>query len=57
MAIVRSWQAENARIGPRVVIARPEPMATALRVRFFPGEDRSGLADRAKVARAILDTL
>lgn len=57
MALARSWQAEGAKIGPRVVIAAPQPMATALRGRFFPGEDRSVLADRHAEARRILDTL
>lgn len=57
MALARSWQAEGAKIGPRVVIAEPKPMATALRGRFFPGEDRSVLADRHAEARRILGTL
>ncbi|MFD0978486.1 SDR family NAD(P)-dependent oxidoreductase [Tropicimonas aquimaris] len=45
MALVRSWQAETQRTGPRVVILKPEPVPTALRGRFFPGEDRSKLSD------------
>lgn len=54
MALVRSWAAESARIGPRVSIAEPAPMPTALRARFFPGEDRSRLADpRAEAVRII----
>ncbi|OOY18622.1 oxidoreductase [Thioclava sp. DLFJ5-1] len=57
MAMMRSWQAETVKIGPRVVIAEPAPMATALRGRFFPGEDREALADRHAEARRILDTL
>lgn len=57
MAMVRSWQAETAKVGPRVVIAEPKPMATALRGRFFPGEDRSVLADRHDEARRILAAL
>lgn len=57
MAVVRSWQAESAKIGPRVVIETPAPMPTATRARFFPGEDRSVLTDpRAEVLR-ILDAL
>lgn len=44
IALARSWQAENARIGPRVLIESPAPMPTALRARFFPGEDRSRLS-------------
>jgi hypothetical protein len=44
MALARSWQAETQRTGPRVDIAEPAPMPTALRGRFFPGEDRAALA-------------
>lgn len=43
MALVRSWQAETVKTGPRVQILQPRPMATGLRARFFPGEDRSAL--------------
>jgi len=44
MALVRSWQAETVKIGPKVDILSPAPMNTATRARFFPGEDRSVLA-------------
>lgn len=57
IALARSWQAEGARIGPRVVIATPAPMPTAVRARFYPGEDRSPLADPRAEAARILDTL
>lgn len=57
IALARSWQAEGARIGPRVVIARPAPMATATRARFFPGEDRTPLADPRTEAARLLDAL
>ncbi len=50
----RSWQAEGAKIGPRVDILTPAPMPTALRGRFFPGEDRSRLALPADEARRLL---
>ena len=57
MAIVRSWQAETARTGPRVDIVTPRPMPTATRARFFPGEDRSPLASPASEAKRILGEL
>lgn len=57
MALARSWQAETARTGPRVVIATPAPMPTATRARFFPGEDRTPLADPRAEATRILDGL
>ncbi len=57
IALARSWQAETARIGPRVVVATPAPMPTATRARFFPGEDRSALADPRSEAVRLLDAL
>ncbi|MGD9917657.1 MAG: SDR family NAD(P)-dependent oxidoreductase [Paenirhodobacter sp.] len=54
IALARSWQAETVKIGPRVVIAEPQPMATATRARFFPTEDRTKLADfRAEALRLL----
>jgi NAD(P)-dependent dehydrogenase (short-subunit alcohol dehydrogenase family) len=54
IALARSWQAETAKIGPRVLIATPAPAPTATRARFFPGEDTSPLADiHAEAARLI----
>lgn len=57
MALARSWQAETAKHGPRVVIAAPQALPTATRARFFPGEDRMRLADVQAEAARILDTL
>ncbi len=45
IALARSWAAETVKTGPRVIIAAPAPMPTATRARFYPGEDRSKLAD------------
>lgn len=56
-ALVRSWAAENSRIGPRVSLFQPEPMPTALRARFFPGEDRSLLTPCAAEADRLLAML
>ena len=54
IALAKSWQAETARIGPRVLIETPAPMPTATRARFHPGEDRARLADpRAVAARLV----
>ena len=50
IALARSWAAETIKIGPRVLIETPAPMATAIRARFFPGEDRSPLASTADEA-------
>lgn len=57
IALARSWQAESARIGPRVVIETPRPMPTATRARFFPGEARDGLADIHDEAARLLARL
>ena len=57
IALAQSWQAENARHGPRVVIATPAGMPTATRARFFPGEDRTKLADPKAEAARIIDAL
>lgn len=57
VALARSWQAETAKIGPRIVIESPRPMATATRARFFPGEDRARLADIHDEAARILAML
>ena len=55
IALARAWAAETSRIGPKVVIAAPAPMPTALRARFHPGEDRSPLADPRAEASRLLD--
>lgn len=57
MALARSWQTETAKHGPRVVIATPKGLPTATRARFFPGEDRSHLADLPSEAARLLDLL
>ncbi|MFP4327794.1 MAG: SDR family NAD(P)-dependent oxidoreductase [Paracoccaceae bacterium] len=54
LALARSWQAETPRTGPRVEILSPRPMATALRARFFPGEDRAGLVPPRDEAARLL---
>jgi len=57
IALARSWQAETTRIGPQVLIETPEPMPTATRARFFPGEDRGKLRPCATEAERFLDSL
>ncbi len=57
MALARSWQAETAKTGPKVHVLTPQPMPTATRGRFFPGEDRSALADIHSEAARLLKEL
>lgn len=54
IALARSWAAEGVKTGPRVLIDTPAPMATATRARFYPGEDRSKLADTRAEAQRII---
>jgi NAD(P)-dependent dehydrogenase (short-subunit alcohol dehydrogenase family) len=57
-ALVQSWQAETAKHGPDVHLLRPAPMPTATRARFYPGEDRSKLANpRDEAARLLAPIL
>ncbi|PKP84297.1 MAG: oxidoreductase [Alphaproteobacteria bacterium HGW-Alphaproteobacteria-2] len=56
-ALVRSWQAESAHTGPAVHLLAPRPMATALRARFHPGEDRRPLATPQDEAQRLLAKL
>lgn len=53
-ALVRSFAAESERIGPRVILVQPNPMPTALRARFYPGEDTSRLTPCADEAARLL---
>ena len=57
IALARSWAAETEKIGPRVRVLTPEPMRTATRARFFPGEDRERLARPADEAARLLKKL
>lgn len=57
IALAKSWQAETEKTGPHVIIQQPNPMPTATRARFYPGEDRSALADPIVEAKRILDTI
>lgn len=54
MALVRSWQAETVKTGPEVLVQTPPAMATAVRARFFPGEDRASLMPAKDAAAALL---
>lgn len=55
IALAKSWQAETHKIGPQIFVETPAPMPTALRGRFHPGEDRSGLAHPKTEAKRMLD--
>jgi NAD(P)-dependent dehydrogenase (short-subunit alcohol dehydrogenase family) len=57
IALARSWQAETVRTGPQVRIETPAPMPTAVRARFFPGEDRARLASITDEADRLVSLL
>lgn len=57
IALARSWAAESVQTGPRVSVLTPNPMPTATRARFHPGEDRAKLADPGAEARRLLSGL
>lgn len=57
IAMARSWAAEQNSTSPQVHIAAPNPMPTATRARFYPGEDRAILADPKDEAARILGAI
>ena len=57
IAMARSWAAERNSASPQVHIAAPNPMPTATRARFYPGEDRAILADPKDEAARILGAI
>lgn len=56
-ALVKSWAEETRRLAPDVAIFRPRPMPTALRARFYPGEDTTKLTPCATEAARLLETI
>lgn len=54
IALAQSWQNETSKTGPTVKILTPQPMATATRARFYPGEDRNRLATPKDEAERLL---
>jgi NAD(P)-dependent dehydrogenase (short-subunit alcohol dehydrogenase family) len=58
-ALIQSWQAETAKFPLRVHLLQPRPMPTAVRARFYPGEDKSALHhprdEAARLLPVVLD--
>lgn len=54
IALARSWQAESSKIGPKVLILEPEPMATKSRAAFHPGESKERTASPDAVAEKLI---
>ena len=57
VAMWNSWAAESQQIGPRVILHQCAPMPTALRGRFYPGEDRNRLSPCAEEAARLVGNL
>ena len=55
--IINNYKNENKRLGPKVLIFSPKPMATALRARFFPGENKTKLYTCHSQAKNLVDKL
>ncbi len=54
LSFVESWQAECTQTGPKISVFEPNPMPTALRARFFPGEDRAKLSRIEEEAKRLI---
>ena len=52
-----AWAAETERMALSVQTFEPNPMATALRARFYPTEDREGLSSPAAEAERLIEYL
>jgi NAD(P)-dependent dehydrogenase (short-subunit alcohol dehydrogenase family) len=57
IAIARAWEKECLRLGPSVGFFQPDPMPTATRARFHPGENRDALASCDSQAARLLALL
>lgn len=53
-AIALTYAAENSKRGPKVWLAHPPAMPTALRARAHPGEDTSALTPIREVGKALV---
>jgi NAD(P)-dependent dehydrogenase (short-subunit alcohol dehydrogenase family) len=57
-ALYRAWAAETEKTqNPRVISFTPNPMPTATRARFYPGEDRSTLSHPSVEAARLIAAL
>ncbi|WP_137700208.1 SDR family NAD(P)-dependent oxidoreductase [Marimonas lutisalis] len=54
IALAHSWAAETAKSGPNVHVLQPNPMGSATRARFFPGEDRDALPTPGQEAKRLI---
>ena len=57
IALATAWAQESAATGPNVHIVTPNPMPTASRARFYPGEDKAKLASCQSEAKRLLQQI
>ncbi len=57
ITLARAWAQEATAQGPAIRVLTPQPLATALRARFHPGEDRTRLARPADESARLLAEL
>lgn len=55
--IAESWAAETRDLSINVINYAPNPMPTALRARFYPGENKDGLSSPIDEAIRIIDSV
>lgn len=56
-ALFESWANETSKTGPTVIRFTPNPMPTACRARFHPGEDRTQLFHPSEEAKRLVKQL
>ena len=57
MHLVKTWQYECKLTGPQIYILQPNPMPTAVRARFYPGENRKNLQSVEIEAKRLVSLL
>ena len=55
--MVRTWKEECKSSGPKIYILQPKPMPTAVRARFYPGENRKKLQSVDNEAKRLVSLL
>jgi NADP-dependent 3-hydroxy acid dehydrogenase YdfG len=55
--IVKTWKEECKTTGPQIYILQPNPMPTAVRARFYPGESRKKLQSVEIEAKRLVSLL
>ena len=55
--LVKTWQNECKSTGPQIYVLQPNPMPTAVRARFYPGEDKKKLQSVEIEAKRLVSLL